>query len=116
MSLSEQMPAPRLSDAAVLDDRSQRALRCASEIRELAEDFIRTRDADQFPVTAMQDIFNAAVMLYALMAEAGCDAPPLKATNDASATAAMIAATGMLKSVNVELFELGMWQAWSGTR
>jgi len=26
----------------------------------------------------------------------------------------MVAATAMLKAVNVQIFELGMWQAWSG--
>jgi hypothetical protein len=26
----------------------------------------------------------------------------------------MLAVTAILKAVNVQLFELGMWQAWSG--
>ena len=29
-------------------------------------------------------------------------------------TSVMIMTTAMLQSVNIELFELGMWQAWSG--
>ena len=31
-----------------------------------------------------------------------------------TATEAMTAITAILKAVNVQLFELGMWQAWSG--
>ena len=31
-----------------------------------------------------------------------------------TATDVMITATAMLKAVNLQLFELGMWQAWSG--
>jgi len=31
-----------------------------------------------------------------------------------TATQAMVAITAILKAVNVQLFELGMWQAWSG--
>ena len=29
-------------------------------------------------------------------------------------TSVMVMTTAMLQSVNIELFELGMWQAWSG--
>jgi hypothetical protein len=31
-----------------------------------------------------------------------------------TATDVMVTATAMLKAVNLQLFELGMWQAWSG--
>jgi hypothetical protein len=31
-----------------------------------------------------------------------------------TATDAVVTITAMLKAVNVQLFELGMWQAWSG--
>ena len=31
-----------------------------------------------------------------------------------TATHAMLAVTAILKAVNVQLFELGMWQSWSG--
>jgi hypothetical protein len=31
-----------------------------------------------------------------------------------TATDAVVTTTAILKAVNVQLFELGMWQAWSG--
>ena len=31
-----------------------------------------------------------------------------------TATEVMVAVTAMLKAVNVQVFELGMWQAWAG--
>jgi hypothetical protein len=31
-----------------------------------------------------------------------------------SATEVMVTVTAMLKAVNLQVFELGMWQAWSG--
>lgn len=98
------------------DERIARAIRCAQELKELSDDFIRTGDADLFPASALQDIFGSAVLLYALMVEAGHNVMPIRETNEASATAVMISATGLLKSANLELFELGMWQAWSGTK
>jgi hypothetical protein len=98
------------------DERLARAARLAREFKDLADDFIRAREADQFPTAALQDVFSSAVTLYALMTEAGCSAMPMRPAGEASATAIMIAATGLLKSANLELFELGMWQSWSGTR
>ena len=32
----------------------------------------------------------------------------------ATATEVMVTVTAMLKAVNLQVFELGMWQAWSG--
>jgi hypothetical protein len=32
----------------------------------------------------------------------------------ATATEVMVTVTAMLKAVNLQLFELGMWQAWAG--
>jgi hypothetical protein len=31
-----------------------------------------------------------------------------------TATEVMVTVTAMLKAVNLQVFELGMWQAWSG--
>ena len=39
--------------------------------------------------------------------------PPFTA-DAVTATDVMVTATAMLKAVNLQLFELGMWQAWSG--
>lgn len=54
-----------------------------------------------------------AVRLYAERAADGALAPfPVQAPM--TATDVMIATTAMLKAVNVQIFELGMWQAWAG--
>jgi hypothetical protein len=63
----------------------------------------------------VQALLAAAVRLYAERAEAGDE--PLAAfppDADITATHAMLAVTAILKAVNVQVFELGMWQAWSG--
>ncbi len=56
-----------------------------------------------------------AVRLYAERA-GGNDSAPAAFPRDAQVTATdvMVAATAMLKAVNLQVFELGMWQAWSG--
>jgi len=62
----------------------------------------------------MQTMLARAVRLYAQRAELG-DAPPaFPPGSDVTATEVMVTVTAMLKAVNLQVFELGMWQAWSG--
>lgn len=62
----------------------------------------------------IQGMLAKAVRLYAERT-AECDgALPAFAPDAASATEVMVAVTAMLKAVNLQVFELGMWQAWSG--
>jgi cation transport regulator ChaC len=39
---------------------------------------------------------------------------PAFGPDDATATDVMVTVTAMMKAVNLQVFELGMWQAWSG--
>ena len=65
--------------------------------------------------TDVQALLAAVVRIYAERAEAR-DEPLSAFSSDAGITAthAMLAVTAILKAVNVQVFELGMWQAWSG--
>ena len=63
----------------------------------------------------IQALLARAVKLYA--ERAAVNDTPLPAFPDGAqvtATDAVVTITAMLKAVNVQLFELGMWQAWSG--
>src|SRR5437016_4428338 len=63
----------------------------------------------------LQALLAIAVRLYAERAENSDDpVPAFAADSGVTATQAMVAITAILKAVNVQLFELGMWQAWSG--
>jgi hypothetical protein len=63
----------------------------------------------------VQAMLARAVRLYAgrvaeredVLAAFPADAP-------VTATDVMVTVTAMLKAVNLQLFELGMWQTWSG--
>ena len=62
----------------------------------------------------IQETLAKAVRIYAERA-AECDgALPAFASDAATATDIMITVTAMLKAANLQVFELGMWQAWSG--
>jgi|KBSSwiStaDraftv2_1062776.scaffolds.fasta_scaffold751987_2 hypothetical protein len=62
----------------------------------------------------IQGMLAKAVRLYAERA-AECDgALPAFSPDAVTATEVMVTVTAMLKAVNLQVFELGMWQAWSG--
>jgi|RhiMetStandDraft_8_1073273.scaffolds.fasta_scaffold45894_1 hypothetical protein len=62
----------------------------------------------------VQDMLAKAVRLYAERAVERDGALPAFAPDAVSATEVMVTVTAMLKAVNLQVFELGMWQAWSG--
>jgi hypothetical protein len=62
----------------------------------------------------IQDTLAKAVRLYAQRAAERDGALPAFASDAATATEVMVTVTAMLKAVNLQVFELGMWQAWSG--
>jgi hypothetical protein len=66
------------------------------------------------PDELVQEGLTALTRLYTVKFQMGERWPPFSADRAMPATAAMIMATAMMRSVKIELFELGMWQAWSG--
>jgi len=69
-------------------------------------------DVAAIDAAAIQALLGAAVRLYAARVErtgrfAGVEPGAIAATD------ALVAASALLKSVNVAPFELGLWDAWS---
>ena len=81
-----------------------------------ARDFIASLgDGRALGDADVQALLSAAVRIYAERAEGRDEAlPAFSPEAGITATHAMIATTAILKAVNVQLFELGMWQTWSG--
>jgi hypothetical protein len=73
-----------------------------------AETIVRASDAE------IQDMLAKAVRLYAERAAERDGTLPAFGPDAATATDVMVTVTAMLKAVNLQVFELGMWQAWSG--
>ena len=61
----------------------------------------------------IQSMLATAVKLYTERVERD---GPLAAfgPDDTTATEVMVTVTAMMKAANLQVFELGMWQAWSG--
>jgi len=63
----------------------------------------------------VQAMLARAVRLYAERVTEREDAlVAFPADAQLTATEVMVTVTAMLKAVNLQLFELGMWQTWSG--
>ena len=62
----------------------------------------------------IQDMLAKSVRLYAERAVERDGGLQAFAPGAATATEVMVTVTAMLKAVNLQVFELGMWQAWSG--
>jgi hypothetical protein len=63
---------------------------------------------------ALQQVLAAAVHAYSERIQEGAQFSPFPARRHVTATDVMVMSTAMLKAVGLQLFELGMWQAWSG--
>jgi hypothetical protein len=63
----------------------------------------------------IQVMLAKAVRLYAeRAAETDGALPAFPAAAQVTATEVMVTVTAMLKAVNLQVFELGMWQSWAG--
>jgi hypothetical protein len=69
---------------------------------------------DALAPEAAQALMAALCRLYSARVENGQALLPLPPGGLANATDVMITASGLLKSANLAVFELGMWQSWTG--
>jgi hypothetical protein len=68
---------------------------------------------DLVTAEALQKLMAAACRLYTARVEAGEPITPVP-KNSISATDVMVTASGLLKAADLAVFELGMWQSWTG--
>jgi hypothetical protein len=110
-----------LSDAVLSRADPQPALehRLAADGERLAAaltDLVRRGEAGDFPDETLRHLMAALVKLHGSKFDDGQRPVLLVAEDQVSATAVLVAASALLKASNLEIFELGMWQSWSGTR
>jgi hypothetical protein len=71
-------------------------------------------DPDNVPDAELRTLIANALRLYAAKAENGMRTPVPPDGGGVTVTDAMLAVTDILHSLNVQLFELSMWQAMTG--
>ena len=88
---------------------SKEAIRLAAEIERA---FAKSDDA--MSVESMQALMGALCRVYAAQVENGAKFTPIAEGQIVSPTGVMVTASGMLRAANLAVFELGMWQSWTG--
>ena len=63
---------------------------------------------------ALQALMAALCRTYGAQIEAGREVLPLKDRTSVTSTDIMTTASGLLRASNLAVFELGMWQSWTG--
>ena len=63
---------------------------------------------------AMQNLMGALCRVYAAQVENGAKYTPIAEGQVVSPTGVMVTASGLLRAANLAVFELGMWQSWTG--
>jgi hypothetical protein len=100
---------PVKPNVEVVDGASAEALRLAAVL----ERSIVDGKLDLVSAQALQKLIAAACRLYTSRVEAGEPLMPVP-KNSISATDVMVTASGLLKAADLAVFELGMWQSWTG--
>jgi len=88
----------------------------SSEVLERAADALAAAigEPDRIPDDALRALIANAIRLYAVKAESGMRMPLPRDGGGVTITDAMVVATDLLHTLNVQLFELSMWQAMTG--
>jgi len=103
-------PARATAAASAAGTASAQATRLAADIeRGLADGRL-----DLLSAPALQALMAAACKAYAAQVEAGNPMAALAQRTTVTPTEVMVTASGLLRAANLAVFELGMWQSWTG--
>ena len=92
------------------DDHPAQARALASTLEQALVD----GNVDVLPPEVLQELMAALCKTYSAQVEAGRDLLPVRGQTTVSSTDIMTTASGLLKAANLAVFELGMWQSWTG--
>jgi hypothetical protein len=102
-------PAPPKPKLVPQNELSGQAIQLA---REIERQFAKSDDA--LSVEAMQALMGALCRVYSAQVEGGAKFTPIPEGQVVSPTGVMLTASGLLRAANLAVFELGMWQSWTG--
>lgn len=98
-------------EAIVSTPESTEALHFAAMIDKALAD----GDLERLQPHAQQALIGALCKLYAANSDAGNRYPVVGAQSGVTATDVMVMCGALLKAVDLQVFELGMWQSWSNS-
>ena len=103
----------RQTVAAPAEPASNGASADAKRLAATLERSVADGKLDLVSADALQKLIAAACRVYSARTEAGEQFTPVP-RNSISATDVMLTASGLLRAADLAVFELGMWQSWTG--
>jgi hypothetical protein len=88
----------------------------SAKLTGLIQEILNLHQSDQLKYESLQDLLEVIIQVYGQKYDDGQRFPMIAPNSDINATTALVAASSLLKMKNIEIFELGMWQSWSGSR
>lgn len=85
-----------------------------ADILKAVEAVLSKDGASGVPPLAIQNLIAAGCRAYAARIEAGDSFPPIPYRGPVTSTDVMVTVSALLKAVDLNTFELGMWQSWTG--
>ena len=82
--------------------------------QELADEV--ARDPSKLNTEALGILMSALIRAYGTKFDEGERALPIDKNNPPNATNVLVTVSALMKASGLEIFELGMWQSWSGIR
>jgi hypothetical protein len=98
-------PKPKTPQTGLSAD----AMKLAAEIEQAFK-----KSDDAISEDAMQTLMATLCRVYAAQVENGANYTPIAEGQIVSPTGVMVTASGLLRAANLAVFELGMWQSWTG--
>jgi hypothetical protein len=98
-------PKPKTPQSGLSAD----AMKLAAEIEQAFK-----KSDDAISEDAMQTLMATLCRVYAAQVENGANYTPIAEGQIVSPTGVMVTASGLLRAANLAVFELGMWQSWTG--
>jgi hypothetical protein len=116
-TVAGQPAAKRVQTSPAAKPASKPANGVSADAKRLAGEIERalaSGQRDLLSTEALQVLMAAVCKVYGARVEAGEQLLPLPERGGATATDVMVTASGLLKAANLAVFELGMWQSWTG--
>jgi hypothetical protein len=99
-----------------LHENIEEIKKLSAKLTGLIQETLNLHQSDQLEYEVLQDLLEAIVQVYGKKFDDGHRLPIISVDSEITATTALVAASSLLKMRNLEIFELGMWQSWSGSR
>lgn len=113
-SVAKLSPGARFADGAARSTRVARLDREAGRFADLLEHALEEGHVDVLAPAAVQRLMAAICRVYRAQIEAGQDYLPVAGRAALAPTDVMIACGALLRAADLGVFELGIWQSFTG--